>query len=260
MLKRRAIENGAWLPVPVASQSGHDKFSISVVPQSITLIPGESKEIRIRVTNAGSHPAYWLHLKPSANKDDAIRVDPPDHLLQGQGAQAWKPARIGKLEPGGTATLYAAIRPNLKLPAAFIHSGLHRLALTVISADGTEVSQSIKVAVQSPNLEWPRAVLDQDGRTLKIRLRNSGKAALRDFTLDLYARHADRAASILAQPLSDQTIRIKELAPAAATEQVVALPDGIDLKSKQLTLRGRTRGLPLFSWILPAPDIERAGP
>ena len=260
MLKKRAIENGAWLPVPVAGQSGHDNFSISVVPQSITLFPGESKEIRIRVTNSGSHPAYWLHLKPSASRDDAIRLDPPDHLLIGQGAQAWKPARIGKLEPGGTATLYAVIRPNLKLPAAFIHSGIHQLALTVVSANSTAVSQSINVTVQSPNLEWQRAVLDQDGRTLKIQLRNSGKAALRDFTLDLYARQADRAARISAQPLSDRTIRIKELAPAAATKQVVGLPDGIDLKSKKLTLEGRTHGLPLFSWILPSPNIERAGP
>jgi len=114
--------------------------------------------------------------------------------------------------------------------------------------------------VQSPNLEWQRAVLDQDGRTLKIQLRNSGKAALRDFTLDLYARHADSDARILAQPLSDQTIRIKELAPAAETNQVIGLPDGIDLKSKKLMLEGRTHGLPLFSWILQSPNIERAGP
>jgi hypothetical protein len=37
------------------------------------------------------------------------------------------------------------------------------------------------------------------------------------------------------------------------------LPDGIDLKAKKLTLQGKTRELPLFSWNLPAPDIEGAG-
>ena len=96
------------------------------------------------------------------------------------------------------------------------------------------------------------------GRTLKIKLRNSGKAALRDFTLELYAHDANSGARIWAQQLSDQTIQIEQLAPAAVNELAVVLPDGIDLKLKRLTLRGRTRKLPRFSWILTSPDIEQA--
>ena len=131
--------------------------------------------------------------------------------------------------------------------------------LTVVSANNTEVRQTINVDVQSPYLEWQRSFLEQDEKTLKIELPNSGTAALRDFTLDLYAREAGSAAHTLAQPLSQQTTLIKELAPAAVNDLAVVLPEGFDLKSQQLTLQGRTRGLPLFSWNLPAPDIERAG-
>lgn len=116
LLKRRAIKNGGWLPVPLAGQSGHDNFSILAAPDSIALVPGEGREISIRVTNSGTHPAYWLHLEPSTGTDDAIRLDPPDNPVKGQGQQAWKPARIAKLEPGKTATLYATIRLNMKLP------------------------------------------------------------------------------------------------------------------------------------------------
>jgi sugar lactone lactonase YvrE len=257
LLKKRAIKNGNWLPVPVAGLSGHDNYSISVAPDPMTISPGESKEVRIQVINTGAHPAYWLHLKPSTSDDEAIRLDPPNHLFKGKGAQAWKPARIAKLEPGDTATLFARITPNLKLPAAFVRSGLRRLVLAVVSANNTEVSQAINVDVQSPNLEWQRASLEQDGKTLKIELQNSGTVALRDFTLELYARGAESTGHTSDQSLSQQIIQ--ELAPAAVNELAVVLPDGLDLKSQQLTLQGRTRDLPIFSWNLPAPDIERAG-
>ena len=283
LLKKRAIKNGNWLPVPLASLTRQDNFSISVAPESITIFPGESKEVRIQVTNTGAHPVYWLHLEPSTSDDEAIRLDPPNHLFKGKGEQEWKPARIAKLEPADTATLYARITPNLKLPASFISPGVRELVLTVVSANNTEVSRTINVGVQSPFLEWQRASLEQDaktlwqrifqekdgktiwqrvfqekdgGKTLKIELQNSGTAALRDFTLDLFARGADSAGHTSDQSLSQQII--KELAPAAFSELAVVLPDGIDLKSQQLTLQGRTRQLPLFSWNLSAPNIERA--
>ena len=89
LLKRRANKNGSWLPVPVAGQSGQGKFLISVVPDHIALVPGESREISIRVTNFGSQPAYWLHLEPSTSRDGALRLDPPDQRVKGQGDQAW---------------------------------------------------------------------------------------------------------------------------------------------------------------------------
>ncbi len=153
LLKRRGIKNGDWRPVPVAAQSAAGNLSILAVPDDIAIVAGESKEVRITITNSGSHPAYWLRLAPSTSGDDVIRLDPPDQLVNGQGEQAWKPARIARLEPGKTATLYANIRLNLKLPPAFVQSGSHRLVLTVVSANHVKVSQPIKVAVRSPNLE-----------------------------------------------------------------------------------------------------------
>ena len=125
--------------------------SISVAPGHISLFPGESKELRVRIKNSGPHPAYWLHLKPPAGKDQAIRLDPPDPLLKGRGKQIWKPDRIAKLEPGETAALYARVRLNSKLPAALIKAGMHQLVLTVASAGNTEVSQTINVEVKLPD-------------------------------------------------------------------------------------------------------------
>lgn len=190
-------------------------------------------------TNSGSHPVYWLHPKPSTSRGDAIRFDPPDQLFTGKGWHAWNPARIAKLEPGETATLYARIAFNLKLPANFVLPGLRQLELAVVSAGNTQVSQTINVDVQSPNLEWQRSIVEQDGKTLKILLQNRGNATLHDFSLDLYGGEADSAAHVLAQPLAKQTILIKELAPEAVNEPAFVLPDGIDLKFKQLTLQGK---------------------
>jgi hypothetical protein len=46
--------------------------------------------------------------------------------------------------------------------------------------------------MKSPKLEWQRALLEQDGKTLNIELQNSGTATLRDFTLYLYAQVAGK--------------------------------------------------------------------
>jgi uncharacterized membrane protein len=152
MLKNRSIKNDRWLPVQTADSGGHDTCSISVAPGHVTLTRGESKDLRVRVTNFGPHPTYWLHLKPSADRGQAIRFDPPDHMLKGKGEQTWKPERVARLEPGETATLYARIRLNFDLPAGSIKPGMYRLALTVVCAGNTEISQTINVAVQSSDL------------------------------------------------------------------------------------------------------------
>jgi WD40 repeat protein len=152
MLKNRSIKNDRWLPVQTADSGRPDTCSISVVPGHVTLTRGESKDLRVRVTNSGPHPAYWLNLKPLADRGQAIRFDPPDHMFKGKGEQIWRPERIARLEPGETATLYARIRLNFNLPTTSIKPGMHRFALTVACADNTEISQTIIVAVQSSDL------------------------------------------------------------------------------------------------------------
>ncbi|MCZ6875782.1 MAG: hypothetical protein O7G88_20005, partial [bacterium] len=249
LLRKRATQNDDWLPVPVAEMSGRSAFSVSVTPASITIKPGESAEVRIQITNTGSRAAYWLHLKSSTSGDEAIRLTPPNRLFKGKGQQEWKASRIAKLEKGKSAALHARVVANLKLPAAFLDPGIHQLMLTVTSASGVEVSQTISVGVQSPYLEWRTAQLEQDKKTLKIGLYNTGAVALRDFTLELYAPD-------VVKPLSQQTIA--ELAPATPLELAVVLPDDIDPHAQALTLQGRTRALPVFSWNLTAPDITGA--
>ena len=249
LLKKRATQHDNWQPVPVADASGQDAFSIAVLPESITIQPGESPEVRIQVTNTGAAPAYWLHVQPATSDDGAIRLIPPNRLFTGKGPQEWKHERIARLEPGEAATLDARIAVNLTLPAAFLESGMRPLGLTVVSASGTEVRQTIRVNVQSPRLAWQTAQLEADGKTLKIGLYNTGTVALRDFTLELYARGVDK-------PLSQQSIA--ELLPAAPLAVAAVLPDGIDLKSQPLRLQGRTRALPVFSWELIAPGIKTA--
>ena len=249
-LQKGATKQGNWQPVPVADMSLPDDFSISVLPESIKIQPGESTAVHIQVTNNGPHPAYWLHVKPSLSDDAVVRLDPPDRLFNrnGKGQQPWRPARIAKLEVGETATLHARVTVNLKLPAEFIKPGERPLVFTVVSANGTQVSQAININVQSPQLAWRTAELDRDGKTLKISLQNPGTVALQNFSLNLYADGVD-------EPLTQQTIT--ELAPTAMTEIAVALPASLDLDSQPLTLQGRTPKLPIFRWALKAPEIER---
>jgi hypothetical protein len=68
-------------------------------------------------------------------------------LFTGKGPQEWKHERIARLEPGESAMLDAHIVVNLKLPAAFFESGMRPSGLTVVSASGTEVRQTIRVNV-----------------------------------------------------------------------------------------------------------------
>ena len=247
LLKKRATQLDNWQPVPVADASGQDTFSLAALPESVTIQPGENPEVRIQVTNTGAAPAYWLHVQPATSDDRAIRLVPPNRLFTGKGPQEWKHERIARLEPGESSMLDARIAVNLTLPAAFLESGMRSLALTVVSASGTEVRQTVRVNVQSPRLAWQTARLEADGKTLKISLYNTGTVALRDFTLELYASGVEK-------PLSQQYIA--ELLPAAPLAVAAVLPDGIDLKSQPLRLQGRTRALPVFSWELIAPGIK----
>jgi uncharacterized membrane protein len=117
------------------------------------LLPGESNDVRVDVTNHGDQPAYWLHLKPFGFQDDVIRIDPPNRLLQGRGRQEWQPARIAKLEPGETKPLYARVTLNLRLPADLVKSDIYPLEIAVVTANNTQVSQTIEVQVRAPYLE-----------------------------------------------------------------------------------------------------------
>jgi hypothetical protein len=135
------------------------------------------------------------------------------------------------------------------LPAAFLESSPRLLELTVVSASGTAVKQTIQVNVQSPRLVWQTARLEADRRTLKIGLRNTGAAALGKFTLEL---HAEGIKEWLSQQI------IPDLMPETSHEVAAVLPDNIDLKPQTLSLKGRTQALPLFSWDLPAPEIDKA--
>jgi hypothetical protein len=249
LLKKRATQKDNWQPVPVTDARGQETFSVAVPPESLTIEPGKSPEVRVQVKNTGTVPAYWLHLQPSTSEDRAIRLIPPNPLLTGQGLQEEKHARIARLDPGAVATLDARIVVNMTLPAAFLESSTRALELTVVSASGTEVKQTIQVIVQSPRLAWQTAQMEADGRTLKIGLRNTGAAALRDFILELYAPGIEN-------PLPQQIIA--ELMPEASRDVAAVLPANIDLKSQPLRLQGRTRALPLFSWDLTAPEIETA--
>jgi hypothetical protein len=112
LLKKRAAQQDNWQPVPVIDASGQEAFSVAVFPESMSIKPGESQEVRVQVENTGTAPAYWLHLQPSISDEGAIRLIPPDRLLTGKGPQAWKHTRIARLDPGKEATLDARIVVN----------------------------------------------------------------------------------------------------------------------------------------------------
>ena len=244
-----ATQQDNWQSVPVTDTTGQEAFSLAVFPESMTIEPGENPEVRVQVENTGTAPAYWIHLQPSTSDDEAIRLIPPNRLFTEKGPQVWKHSRLARLEPGEVATLDARIVVNVTLPAASLESSTLRLVLTVVSASGTEVKQTIQVNVQSPRLAWQTAQLEAGGKTLKIGLRNTGTVVFRDFIPKLHARG-------LENPLSQQIIA--DLMPEASRDVAAVLPDGIDLKSQPLKLQGRTRALPIFSWDLTAPEIESA--
>ncbi len=249
LLKKRVPPSGNLRPVPVHNMSAQDQLSIAMTPPEITVQSGKSADVSIRVSNTGTHPAYWLRLQPSTSADEAVRLIASRRLFTGKGRQEWQPARIAKLDPGETATLYARVIANLKFPAQFIRPGRRPLELTAVSANGTEVRETIYVHVASPVLEWQKARLDPDGKTFNIGLSNTGTAALSDFTINLELKGFDRS-------LPEQAIPTLE--PAQTLELAFALPDGFEPQAEGLTLRGRTRELPIYAWSLSPPDIETA--
>src|SRR5262245_25244736 len=170
LLKRRATQQDNWQPVPGTDANGQETFSGAVSPESLTIEPGQSPEVRVQVKNTSTAPAYWLHLQPATSDDRAIRLIPPNRPFTGEGRQAEKHARIARLDPGEVAPLDARIVVNMKVPAEFLKSSERVLELTVISASGTEVKHTIKVNVQSPWLTWQTAQLDANAKTLKIGL------------------------------------------------------------------------------------------
>jgi hypothetical protein len=258
-LRQRNPENGNWRPVPVKGMSARDDLSISLDPASLPVPAGASQNIAIRVTNNGALPAFWLHLKPAVSSDQTLRLDPPDRQLQGKGEQPWLPDRIARLESGETAMLHGRITPNLPLPAAMIKPGVRELGLTVASASGTEVTQTIMVDLQTPYLEWQKARVEGDGTTMKVALRNSGTLALRDFTVYLHLNEERADESVLSSlefvPVKQQ---IAGLAPGETTKLPFIVPKELPKKKEFFSLRGSNDQLPIFTWNLAAPEIEQA--
>jgi hypothetical protein len=167
LLRHRTTQQDNWQPVPVTDASGQEAFSVAVSPESLAVELGESPEVRVRVKNTGTAPAYWLHLQRSISEGGTIRLIPPNRPFTGKGPQEWKHERIARLDPGESGTLDARIVVNLTLPAAFLESSRHPLVLTVVSGSGTEVKHGIQVNVRLPRLTWQTAQLEGDGKTPK---------------------------------------------------------------------------------------------
>ena len=285
LLRKRNSKNSDWQPVPVADMSAGDTLSISLSIPVDSKIPevqtGTHKEVEIKVINNGEQPAYWLHLKPALSSDGTLRLDPPDRQFKGKGEQEWCPDRIAKLEKGKTASLFARISPNLKLPSDLIQSGVRELDITVCSANGTEAKQTIQVDLQTPYLEWQKARLEEDiiwllaeipwvkdmpiisdrltssSRTLKVELHNSGTLDLQEFTVYLHL-NSDNDTVLSSLEYVPVKLQIPLLAPGKTKELSFILPKELVVKKELFTLRGSNKQLPIFTWDLAAPKIEKA--
>ena len=254
-LKKPSGEEGNWQPVPATPSGQQDSLSIEKLdPSAIKIQPGESQELRVQVKNTGNRPAFWLRLKPSVSKDKALRLDPPDTLLEGKGAQAWKPTRIARLDPGETISLFARITPNLKLPASFVKDGNRLLEIAVVSANGTEVRQTIEVNFQMPRLVFRRSMRNPFTKTLKLHLDNKGSASLKNISLTIYGFKHNKDGPPTKKALSQWSL--EALDPAGTNELELELND---VDPSRLALQGSTTDLPIFSWELPSPKIKWAG-
>ena len=260
---RHQTENNDWLPVLPTELSLESNFSISINPDSFSVSAeqGKDKPITINITNNGPEAIYWLKLKPTQSEDGVIRLIEPDNQLKPKGKSIWKPFHINKLEAGETATLHARISTNLKLPADFIQSGIRPLAITVVSANGTEVSQTIEVDVKLPKLEWTKATLEPNGSSLKVKLQNTGAADFHEGYVQLLTEGLDQD-STGKYFTAKQTI--PNLKPGESIELAFILPKQANLlylfktlwKPELLQLRGQSNQLPIFAWNLTTQRIS----
>ena len=179
-LLRKKTDNADWLPIFPTEMKPLSDLSISINPSEFSISTGEDNEaeLSVEIRNTGPAATFWLKLKPTQSEDSLVRLDAPDNQLKAKGQNPWKTAHITRLEAGATATLHGRISTNLNFPAEFIPPGIRPLTVTVVSANGTEVSQTIDVEVNLPRLKWQQETLGADGSTLKVALQNTGTAAI----------------------------------------------------------------------------------
>ncbi len=227
-LLRKKTTNNNWLPIPPTDISPESNFSLSINPDNLSVLAEQDKEaqITVEIKNTGSKPAYWLKLKSTQSEDGIIRLSEPDNQLKSKGETIWKPFHINKLDVGETAILHARISANLKLPAEFTQSGKRSLTITVVSANGTEVSQTIEVDVKLPKLEWTEASIEPDGSSLKVKLQNTGTADFHQGFVQLFAEGLKKDAE--SDPFTPQQT-IPNLAPGESIELAFILPKQSDL-------------------------------
>lgn len=255
-LLRKKAENNDWLSVPPSDMKPKSDFSISINPDEFSISAGQGKEaeLSVDVHNNGSEAVFWLKLKPSLSDDGVVRLEEPDNELKTKGQSFWKQAHITRLEPGETATIHARISSNLKFPTEFISSGQRKLTVTVVSANDTEVSQTVDVDVKLSRLEWQQATLAPDGGSLYVMLKNTGTAIFPEANVQLVAAGLSQIPKAL----------IPELEPEQSIELAFILPKQANLfylfklllKPDLLQLQGLSNQLPVFSWNMKATQVS----
>jgi WD40 repeat protein len=84
LLRHKTTQQDNWQPVPVTDASGQEAFSVAVSPESLAVELGESSEVRVRVKNTGTAPAYWLHLQRSTSEDGTDSADTTESPVHGE--------------------------------------------------------------------------------------------------------------------------------------------------------------------------------
>ena len=256
-LLRKIADNNDWLSVFPIDMKLESNLSMSINPRDFSILAGQGTEaeLKVDIRNTGLEAAFWLKLKPIQSEDGVVRLDAPDNQLKSKGQSFWKASHITRLEAGETATIYARISTNLKFPAEFVQPGIRPLTVTVVSANGTEVSQTIDVDVQLPRLEWQKASLEADGSTMKVKLQNTGNAVFAKGFVQLLAKGLNETSE---EDIITPKQTITELQPDQSIELAFILPKQADLfyvfkilfNPELLQLQGQSNQLPIFAWNL----------
>ncbi|MEE9355374.1 MAG: WD40 repeat domain-containing protein, partial [Methylococcaceae bacterium] len=256
-LLRKKADNNDWLSVFPADMKLESNLSISINPGDFSILAGQGTEAKLKVDirNTGSEAAFWLKLKPAQSEDGVVRLDAVDNQLKSKGQNFWKATRITRLEAGETTTIHARISTNLKFPADFVQPGIRPLTVTVVSANGTEVSQTIDVDVQLPILEWQKASLEVAGSSLKVKLQNTGNAVFNEGFVQLLTKGLNETTE---DDILTPKQTITELQPDQSIELAFILPKQADLfylfkilfNPELLQLQGQSNQLPVFAWNL----------
>jgi len=211
--------NGFLHSIPPPDMSKQDSLQITP-PSTITLQNSEHRSLTLTIQNLGEKNSYWLKVMPTEESDSRLTL---------------YPTRLHHISPKQSAELTIKVAAN---PSRSPQPFETELKFEIVTANNSRFPVSIPVKVKTPELIWENATLQEDGKTLKLMLKNIGSQAIPKAVFQL-----------LLPNFSSTDQSIENIQPKSSTELAFVLPEGYELSDKTLaTITSRTPQLPFYIW------------